>query len=206
MRLLYQLFCSGALLLTSCGQTSSTDRHADAPVKTPTATLGARPDTNLTSSPTKALSASSPATDTLHVVSDKLVEQFFKTLAYQRVRPDLNHLNQKVELTPSADDASITDSIITYKAGRNSFTYLKSGINDTSAGIIHCRITAPPTHLPAGITLGMSRSALARLLGATQPITAEVVQLTEQEGYQRFYFVFKNGGLRAVSFESYYLG
>ncbi len=49
----------------------------------------------------------------------------------------------------------------------------------------------------------MSKSELAQVL--SKPFAADVLLVTEQEGYQKFYFTFKNGLLRTVAFDSDYV-
>ncbi len=196
----------GASLLVGCKQISSNDRPADAPAGTPKLTPAAGPNANA-QAPDKLVPSKSAAADTIHMVNDALINTLFKSLDYRRIRPELITAVKQFELTSSIDDPAATDSVITYTTNSNSFVYIKSGIAGagSNAGIIRCQITTFPTHLPKSIYLGMSQAALARVLG-TEPVVANVVLVTEQEGYQRFFFVFKKGILHAVNFESYYTG
>ena len=204
MKMLYQVFVTGALLLTSCKQENASEQST----RTITSQQVGQPDTAVSYNQRK-VSSNTSAIDTLHVISDKLIEQLFKSLDYQKLWPDLKLATKKFELTPGSDVPPVTDSLITYSINRNSFTYLKSGSReagaDESAGISSCHVTAAPTHLPHSIYLGMSKSALARVLGRP-PFAADVVLVTEQEGYQRLHFTFKNGLLRTINFESFYNG
>ena len=207
MKLPYQLFVIGVFLLTSCEQANTPKQSIKTRISQQKLQVR-QPDTLVTRHQNETLGSIS-AIDTLHVVNDKLIDQLFKSLEYQKLLPELKLATRKFELTPGGDVPPVTDSLITYAANGNSLTYLKTGSKeagaDQGAGIFSCHITASPTHLPRSIYLGMSKSALARVLGRP-PFTADVLLVTEQEGYQRLHFTFKNGLLRMVDFESFYNG
>lgn len=111
---------------------------------------------------------------------------------------------KKVELTPSNDNAKLSDSIITYSAARNAFTYLKSGSAAApGTALLRCQITTTPVQLTENIHLGMNKADLKKVLG--KPFSTDVVVASEEEGYQKFYFTFKDGGLQTLKFQSDYI-
>lgn len=141
-----------------------------------------------------------PPADTAHVVSEPVVRQLFQALAYPKLRPLLSTYSKSVALAPNPDDARQMDSTVTYATGANSFVFVQGG---GEAALLRCQIAARPGPLIPGIRLGMSRAALGKAVA--QPFSAAVLRVTEEEGYQKFYFVLKNDTLQAVHFESDYL-
>lgn len=191
-------YISLILLTASCGQSVP----ADLPMRSPKA--GNQQDTSLTLAPKRSLVSAPVAQDTNHIASDQTVERILKSFVYSRMWPDLRRYPKEFKLTPGTDNTSITDSIITYALGKNSFVYLKSGdAAAPGAVLMSCQLASAPTYLPKIIRLGMNKSELAQLIG--KPFTTNVLLVSEQEGYQKFYFTFKNNRLQVVTFDSDYI-
>lgn len=205
MKLLCKVLALGIFLLTSCHEASTTNHSAHSAAKSKLPTQEKQSAGSIAPFLGKSPTVDSSAIDTLHVVNDKIIEQLLTTLDYKKHWPELRHSAKKFELTPGIDDPAITDSIITYTANHNLYVYIKSGAADAGASILRCQLITPPIHFPKPIFLGMSKAALARVLGK-KLFSADVLLVTEQEGYQRFYFLFQGGLLREVNFESFYTG
>jgi hypothetical protein len=144
-----------------------------------------------------------PASDTLHVVAEKVVQQLFRALAYDKLRPRLQQYTRKSVPTPSEAGTSGADSLVTYSAGRNSVAFLKSGSSPGGAMLLRCYLTEWPGGITGTIHLGMSKAKLGQVLN--QPFAADVLLASEEEGYQKFYFAFNQDKLQAIRFESDYI-
>jgi len=140
------------------------------------------------------------AIDTLHVVSEAVVGELFKALTYEKLRPLLKNYTKKVALASATDDGALPDSTVTYSSEANSFVFRQSG---GAAVLLRCLVKSQPRVLTTSLHLGMSRAELGKAVAHS--FVADVLRVSEEEGYQNFYFVLKNDVLQAVRFESDYL-
>lgn len=174
-----------------------------APVESP-ASAGVTSPTGTTTLVADTESATRPAGDTLHVVAEKTVQQLLQALSYNNIRPKLQRYSRRSVPTPANESsAQKSDSVITYSEGRNSVAFMKSGGPSGGALLLRCYLTGLPGGLTSTIRFGMSKTELGQLLA--QPFTTDVVLASEEEGYQKFYFIFNQDKLQALHFESDYV-
>lgn len=186
----------GPLLVLGCNGPVATDTTSGLPVKLQMV--------DTVHAIKKPLLLIQPTEDTIHVAAEKIVGQLLQALAYNKMLPELRGYTKKVDFTPSGDGVAVSDSIITYSTAHNTFTYLKSG-NPTAPGatLVRCRIGYMPNSLTKNVRLGMSKAELSRVL--TTPFASSVLLVSEEEGYQKFFFAFKNNLLQKLEFQSDYI-
>ena len=182
----------------SCGRARPSDEPANAEATRPSQHRTADSVARRLQVPTTRLVA-----DTERVVADKVVEQLLRALAYPQLRPILEHYQRESQPAPIGSDAGAAARIVSYSESGNTLVYLQNGKSPATSVLMRGQISAHLPHLAAHIYLGMSKSALAQVVA--HPFSADVLLVSEEEGYQKFYFSFQHGKLHELNFQSDYI-
>ncbi|MBC8083684.1 MAG: hypothetical protein H7Z21_10770 [Hymenobacter sp.] len=142
-----------------------------------------------------------PINDTTHITHDYIE----RILEYKFPYTNRKLFYRKFSNAPDEYDVATTATILTLYDRSNSFFYYTSGDKAAvgDAVLISFSIRSNTFYLPDSIHINMTRGEIINKFNI-KPFKGALL-LTEEEGYQMLYFVFRRDTLVNIDFKSTYL-